>query len=135
MEKKRRLSVMEEAKKESKVEGVEEIRENVTDKANLKVGDYVGMTRELTGLVKENYITGLQLFFSICEENLRIINRQAEELGRLQGESAKLIRESLERFPTEVVNFWNSHSRFIDSHAERIIAFHRDFSGVDKYIG
>lgn len=130
MEKKRRQGTMEELKKELKIEGIEEIREKVTERANLRVRDYVDMGRELTGLVKESYIMGLQLFFSICEENLKIINRQAEELGRLQGESAKLIREPFERFPTEAVNFWNSHSRFIDSHAERIIAFHRDYSQV-----
>ncbi len=61
--------------KRKKVEGVEEIRERATDKANLKVRDYVDMTRELTGLVKEGYITGLRLFFSLYEGNLKVINR------------------------------------------------------------
>jgi hypothetical protein len=56
MEKKRRQSTMEEAKKELKIEGIEEIREKVTERANLRVRDYVDMTRELTGLVKESYI-------------------------------------------------------------------------------
>jgi hypothetical protein len=97
MEKKRRLSVMEEAKKESNVEGVEEIRENVADKANLKVRDYVDLTRELTGLVKESYITGLRLFFSIYEGNLRVIT---EEWGRLQivlASDSKLFLEGLRK--------------------------------------
>jgi hypothetical protein len=51
-------------------------------------------------------------------------------VGRLQEESTKLMREPFGRFPTEAVNFWNSHSKLINSHAERIIAFHRDYSQV-----
>ncbi|MGE5445002.1 MAG: hypothetical protein ACM3SR_10455 [Ignavibacteriales bacterium] len=128
MEKKRRLSAMEEAKKEPKVEGVEEIREKAAERVNLKVRDYVDMTRELTGLVKESYITGLRLFFSIYEGNLKVINRQAEEWGRLHEESTKLMREPFERFPTEMVNFWNGHSKLTNSHVEKIIDFQRDYS-------
>jgi hypothetical protein len=128
MEKRRRLNAMEEAKKELKIEGIEEIREKAAEKANLKVRDYVDMTREFTGLVKENYITCLQLFFSLCEGNLKVINRQTEEWVRLQGESTKLIREPLGRFPTEAANFWSGHSKLINSHAEKIIDFHRDYS-------
>ncbi len=75
---------MEEAKKELKIEGIEEIREKAVEKANLKVGDYVDMTRELTGLIKENYITCLQLFFSLYEGNLKVMHRQTEEWARLQ---------------------------------------------------
>lgn len=54
---------MEEAKKELKIEGIEEIREKAVENANLKVRDYVDETRELTGLIRENCITGVQLFF------------------------------------------------------------------------
>ena len=121
---------MEEAKKELKIDGIEEIREKAVKGANLGVRDYVDMTRELTGLVKESYITGLQFFFSIYEESLKVINTQSEEWRRLHEESTRLVRETFERFPAEAVNFWNTHSRFIDSHAGKIIAFHKDYSQV-----
>jgi hypothetical protein len=128
MEKKRRANAMEEAKKELKIEGIEEIREKAAEKADLIVRDYVNMTRELTGLIRENYIMSLQLFFSLWEENLKIINRRTEEWMRLQEESTKLTKEPFGRFPTEMFNFWSGNSKFINSHVEKIIAFQRDYS-------
>ena len=119
---------MEEAKKELKVGGIEEIREKASEKADLKVGDYVDMTRELTGLIRENFIMGLQLFFSLWEENLKVINRQTEGWMRLQEESTKLVREPFGGFPTDMFNFWRGNSSFINRHMEKIFAFQRDYS-------
>lgn len=119
---------MEEAKKELKIEGIEEIREKAVGNANLKVRDYVDVARELTGLIRENCITGLQLFFSIWEENLKVINRQAEEWVRIQEASAKLMVEPFVGFPTEAVNFWGSNSKFINGHVGKMVAFQKDYS-------
>jgi len=130
---------MEEPKKELKIEASQEIRERLREKAGIKVGDYLEMTREVTGLIKDNYNTGLKLFFSIWEESLKIIKEQAEEWARVHEESTKLMREPFGRFPTEMVNLWNVHSKLTNNHAEKIIAFQKDYSqGVmntsDKFI-
>jgi hypothetical protein len=126
MEKKRRPNTMEEPKKESKIEGIQEIR--LAEKADSKVRDHLEMTRELTGLIKENYITGLRLFFSLWEENLKITKEQAEEWAQVHEETTKLMREPFGRFPIEGVNFWSDNSKFINSHVEKIFAFQKDCS-------
>lgn len=53
---------MEEPKKGSKIEGIEEIREKEVEKTDLKVRDDVDVIGEFAGLIKENYIISLQLF-------------------------------------------------------------------------
>jgi hypothetical protein len=128
MDKKRRLSTMEEPKKGSKIEGIEEIREKEVEKTDLKVRDDVDVIGEFAGIIKESYITSLQLFFSLWEENLKIMKEQAEVWARMHEESTKPMREPFGRFQTDAGNFWGGNSMFINTHVEKMITFQKEYS-------
>ncbi len=119
---------MEEPKKGSKIEGIEEIREKEAEKADFKVRDDVDLISELAGLIKENYITSLQLFFSLWEENLKIMKEQAEVWARVHEESTKLMREPFGRFQTDAGNLWSGNSTIKNTHLEKIITFQKNYS-------
>jgi len=115
---------MGEARKKIKVE---ETREKLLEE--IKVRDYIDMAKELTGLVKENYFVGFQLGLSLWEANSKIINNQIEQWISAQESYATLMRELLERFPTESVNFWGT-PKLVTKHGEKIIALQKDYSSV-----
>lgn len=118
---------------ETKVDflNTEDIKESTVEVKNqeaLRVRDYTEMAREFTGLVKENFLIGVQLGLSLLEGNLKMINAQSEQLLAAQKEYyTTLTTEIVERFSTEAVNFWNDNSR---NHPERVISFQKDFSNV-----
>ncbi|HSE83885.1 MAG TPA: hypothetical protein VLB01_05005 [Thermodesulfobacteriota bacterium] len=56
---------------------------------------------ELRGLMKENYITGIELSLSMYNENARLLQRQMESWFALQHDYADLMKEFLRKFPAE----------------------------------
>lgn len=128
--KRRRVNNMEEARKELKVEEIKEKPAKEIKKEELKVRDYTDIARELTGLVKENYLRGFQLGLSLWEGNLKIINNQIDQWATVQEGYTMLMRELTERFPIEPVNFFGSNSKFANNQVERIIALQKDYFSV-----
>jgi len=53
----------------------------------LKVGDITDVVEEATGLVKENYLVGLELTSSLWEKNLRekVLNSKLDSIKLLRG--------------------------------------------------
>jgi hypothetical protein len=129
MEKKRRAKKMEAT--EVGFLNTEDIQESTVEVKNhgvLRVRDYTEMTREFTGIVKENYLNGVQLGVSLLEGNSKMINAQSEQLLAAQkAYYTTLTTEIVERFSTEAVNFWNYNSR---NHLQRVISFRKVFSNV-----
>ncbi|HEX3034852.1 MAG TPA: hypothetical protein VHT73_06910 [Thermodesulfobacteriota bacterium] len=62
---------------------------------------------ELTGLVKENYIAGIELSISIWNENVRLLRNQMDSWLILQQDYANLMKEFSQRFPGEGMRLWN----------------------------
>jgi hypothetical protein len=122
--KKVRRATMGEARKKIKVK---ETREKLLEE--IKVRDYIDIAKELTGLVKENYFVGFQLGLSLRGANSKTINNQIEQWISAQESYATLMRELLERFPTEAVNFWGN-PKFVTNHGEKIIALQKDYASV-----
>jgi len=52
----------------------------------LKVGDITDIVKEATGLVKENYLVGLELTSSLWEKNLRekVLNSKLDSIKLLR---------------------------------------------------
>jgi hypothetical protein len=125
MKKTRRTNHMEEAIKELKIEEIKEkpIKE-------IKVRDYMDTARELTGFVRENYITGFELGLHLWEENLKIINSQIDRWISVQEEYTNLIKDIFDRLPNKEVTFWNGDSKLASAHIEKMISSQKDYSNI-----
>jgi hypothetical protein len=75
------------------------------------VEDLTEPVREITGLVKENYLNGVEFASSLWEENLKILNTQVDQWLNLQQDYIKAGGEYYEKFPKELVPFWNGNSK------------------------
>lgn len=57
--------------------------------------------KEISGIVRENYLIGLDAAHSIVEENKRFVDSQLEYLNRLQKEYAAQLKSALGAIPGE----------------------------------
>jgi DNA-binding ferritin-like protein (Dps family) len=93
-----------------------------TIKETQKVKDFTDAVKGVTGLVKENYLNGVELASYIWEENLKVLNAQVNQLLDLQQEIVKAGRELYDNFPKEVATYpkANSVDRFVALQKEYI---------------
>jgi hypothetical protein len=108
---------------------------------------------ELNGLVKENYLLGLDTAHSFVEENKKFLDMQVDNLNSLQAEYADRIKSALESLPGEysglglagqierMIDMQNSYFKFVkkvtDKYAKELLDLNqksaeRTFSSVDK---
>jgi predicted small secreted protein len=90
-------------------------------KETLKVKDFAEMVKEITGLVKDSYLNGIEFAVSLWEENLKVLNSQVDQWLDVQQEYIKAGKEFYERFPKEVVVFSDGKS------VDRFLAFQKDY--------
>lgn len=83
---------------------------------------------DLKGLVKENYLIGLDSAHSLLEENKRLMDAQIEQLRKIQKGYTEQIKSALDRLPKEY------SSLDIGERLERIIEFQNNFYTVFKKI-
>ncbi|MGH7892797.1 MAG: hypothetical protein ACREN0_11045, partial [Thermodesulfobacteriota bacterium] len=57
-----------------------------TKKSASKVKEFTEPAKEFSGLVKENYLNGLEFTFSLFEQNLKALGAQAEHMFDLEKE-------------------------------------------------
>ncbi len=117
-------------KKIRRINHMEEARKELLKIEEIKVQDYTDTVRELTGFIRENYITGLELGLHLWGENLKIINSQIDRWILVQKEYVSLIKDSLDRFPSEEFKFWNINSEFANAYIEKLISSEKDYSKV-----
>ena len=72
----------------------------------VKVEDFSDFVKGLSGLVKENYLSGLELSLSLWEENQKFVNAQLEQLFTAQKEYAAQLKSNLEKLPKEFPHFY-----------------------------
>ncbi|MER3447669.1 MAG: hypothetical protein C4291_12915 [Candidatus Dadabacteria bacterium] len=82
--------------------------------------------KELTGLVRESYLNGVEFALSLWEENLKVLNTQIDQWLNLQRDYIKAKREYYERIPKELVPFWNGNSKAINDEINRLVAFQKN---------
>ncbi len=70
-----------------------------TSKEEIKVGDFTEVFKELSGLVKENYLLGFETIASLIEENQKFVNSQLDQYLSLQKEFADSIKAAYEGLP------------------------------------
>src|SRR3989337_2608682 len=96
-------------------------------KETQKVKDFTETVKGMTGLVKENYINGVEFALSLWEENQKVLNAQVDQWLNLQQEFIKAGREFSDKFPKELATFSNGNS------VDRLVTLQKDhFDSVRK---
>ncbi len=96
-------------------------------KETQKVKDFTETVKGMTGLVKENYINGVEFALSLWEENLKVFNAQIDQWLNLQNDYANGVRELYERFPREAATLWDGNPKAINGQVDRLVAFQKDY--------
>ena len=91
-------------------------------KETQKVKDFTEAVKGITGLVKENYLNGVELALSLWEENQKVLNAQVDQWLNLQQEFIKVGRELYDKLPKEVAIFSKGDSvdRFVTIQKEYV---------------
>jgi len=95
-------------------------------KETLKVKDFTETVKGITGLVKENYLNGVELALSLWTENLKVLDSQVDQWFGFQQEYVKTGKEWHKKLPKETETFFNGSSKAIDEF-ERLLTFQKDY--------
>jgi len=90
-------------------------------KEKLKVKDFTDAVKELTGLVKENYLNGVEFALSLWTENQKIWDTQIDQWLNLQQEYINAGKEFYEKLPKDFTAFSKANS------ADRFIALQKEY--------
>lgn len=73
-----------------------------TKKVASKVKEFTEPAKEFSGLVKENYLNGLDFSFSLLEQNVKVFNSQVEHFFDLEKEFLSNVGEFYKDFPKDL---------------------------------
>jgi hypothetical protein len=73
-----------------------------TKKAASKVKDFTEPAKEFSGLVKENYLNGLDFSFSLFEQNFKALTAQADQMLSLEKEFLTNVGEFYKDMPKDL---------------------------------
>jgi hypothetical protein len=73
-----------------------------TKKAASKVKELTEPVKEFSGLVKENYLNGLDFTFSLVEQNLKALGAQADHMFDLEKEFVTNVSGFYKDFPKDL---------------------------------
>jgi hypothetical protein len=92
-----------------------------------KVKDFTDTVKEITGLVKENYLNGVEFALSLWTENQKIWDAQIDQWLNLQQEYINAGKEFYEKLPKDITAFSNVNSvdRFITLQKEYVESVRR----------
>ena len=102
-------------------------------KETKKVKDFAEPAKEFSGLVKENYLNGLEFTFSLFEQNVKAFNTQADQILEIEREYVSNIGESYKGFPKDVP-FVNENVKKTTEQIDRYIALRKDQVKTSKNI-
>jgi len=131
----------------------------ITAKARAEVSNKVEGSKEvfqdLNGLVKENYLIGLDSAHSLIEENKRLMDAQIEQLRKFQNDYREQIKSAFDKMPKEYSglgigakldrliefqnNFYSVFKKISDNYSKEMLdlsqkSAERAFSALDKYV-
>jgi hypothetical protein len=88
--------------------------------------------KELSGLVKESYLSGFEFAVSLWEENVRSLNAQVDYLINAEKDYAKSLKEFYGNLPKEVNPFGNGNSKALDDGVDRVVSFQKEYVNAVK---
>lgn len=83
---------------------------------------------DLNGMVKENYLIGLDTAHSLLEEHKRFLDAQIEQLTKIQQDYTEHVKTLFDKLPKEYSNLGFSEK------LERIIEFQNNFYSTFKKV-
>ncbi|HET7290609.1 MAG TPA: hypothetical protein VFJ67_09250 [Thermodesulfobacteriota bacterium] len=125
----------------------------ITPKA--KVEGSKEVFQDLHGLVKENYLIGLDSAHSLLEENKRFMDAQIEQLRKVQNDYTEQVKSVFDKLPKEYSglgigakldrliefqnNFYSVFKKISDNYSKEMLDLNqksaeRVFSALDKYV-
>lgn len=111
--------------------------------------------QDMNGLVKENYLIGLDSAHSLLEENKRLMDAQIEQLRKIQNDYTEQIKSVFGKMPKEYSgigivdkldrliefqnNFYSVCKKISDNYSKEMLdlsqkSAERAFSALDKYV-
>lgn len=97
-------------------------------KKEVKVEAKNELCYDLNGIVKDNYLIGLDTAHSLLEENKRILDAQIEQLTKIQKDYTEQIKSVFKKLPKEYSNLG------ISENLDRVIEFQNNFYSIFKKI-
>ncbi len=97
-------------------------------KREVKVEDYSEFLKGISGLVKENYLSGIGIALSLWEENRKLVNAQVEQLFTVQKEYADQVKSTLEKLSKD------SPGLQLNGSFDRITSAQRDYVNLVKNV-
>lgn len=89
--------------------------------------DVARPVKELSGLVKESYLNGVEFALSLWEENVKSLNTQVDYLINAEKDYAKSLKEFYSGLPKEVNPFGNGNSKVLEDGLDRVVAFQKEY--------
>jgi len=123
--------------------------------AKQKVEGSKEVFQDLNGLVKENYLIGLDSAHSLLEENKRLMDAQIEQLRKIQNDYTEQVKSVFDKMPKEYSgmgivdkldrliefqnNFYSVCKKISDNYSKEMLDLNqksaeRAFSALDKYV-
>jgi len=123
--------------------------------AKQKVEGSKEVFQDLNGLVKENYLIGLDSAHSLLEENKRLMDAQIEQLRKIQNDYTEQVKSVFDKMPKEYSgmgivdkldrliefqnNFYSVCKKISDNYSKEMLdlsqkSAERAFSALDKYV-
>jgi hypothetical protein len=114
-----------------------------------------GTNYDLNGMVKENYLIGLDTAHSLLEENKRFLDTQIEQLTKVQQDYTEQVKTLFDKLPKEYSNlgfsekleriiefqnnFYSAFKKVSDTYSKELLDLNqksaeRAFSAIDKYV-
>ena len=115
-----------------------------------------GFYYDFNGMVKENYLIGLDTAHSLLEENKRFFEAQIEQMTKIQQDYTENVKSIFDKLPGEYTslglsekleriiefqnNFYSTFKKVSDSYSKELLDLNqksaeRAFSAFDKYVG
>jgi hypothetical protein len=124
-------------------------------KESKKVEGNKEVFHDLHGLVKENYLIGLDSAHSLLEENKRFMDAQIDQLRKIQNDYTEQVKSVFDKLPKEYSglgigkkldrfiefqnNFYSVFKKISDNYSKEMLdlsqkSAERAFSALDKYV-
>ena len=101
-----------------------------TKKSASKVKEFTEPVKEFSGLVKENYLNGLEFTFSLFEQNLKALGAQAEHMFDLEKEFMTNVSGFYKDFPKDLPFAkdlpYNGGVKKVSEHLDRYLTFRKE---------
>ena len=96
-----------------------------TSKATQKTKEFTEPVKEFSGIVKENYLNGLEYTFSLWEQNLNAINSHVTQLLDMEKEFVSNVNDYYKDLPKDLP-FANGKTVDISDQLDKYIDFRKE---------